>query len=48
MTTGYEARDGSITEQSINFYKRVAEGGASYIVLGDVTPCTPSPPRPSS
>lgn len=38
MTTGYEARDGSITEQSINFYKRVAEGGASYIVLGDVTP----------
>lgn len=38
MTTGYKARDGSITEQSINFYKRVAEGGASYIVLGDVTP----------
>ena len=49
MTTGYEARDGSITEQSINFYKRVAEGGASYIVLGDVTPVhTISPPRPSS
>ena len=48
MTTGYEARDGSITEQSINFYKRVAEGGASYIVLGDVTPCALSPPRPSS
>ena len=46
MTTGYEARDGSITEQSINFYKRVAEGGASYIVLGDVTPVHTISPTP--
>ena len=46
MTTGYKARDGSITEQSINFYKRVAEGGASYIVLGDVTPVHTISPTP--
>ncbi|NMM94829.1 bilirubin reductase, long form [Bifidobacterium oedipodis] len=46
MTTGYEARDGSITEQSINFYKRVAEGGAAYIVLGDVTPVHTISPTP--
>ncbi|MBM6699582.1 FAD-dependent oxidoreductase [Bifidobacterium pullorum subsp. saeculare] len=46
MTTGYEARDGSITEQSINFYKRVAEGGAAYIVLGDVTPVSTISPTP--
>ena len=46
MTTGYEARDGSITEQSINFYKRVAEDGASYIVLGDVTPVYTISPTP--
>ena len=46
MTTGYEARDGSVTEQSINFYKRVAEGGASYIVLGDVTPVHTISPTP--
>ena len=38
MTTGYEGRDGTIVEQSFNFYKRLAEGGVSYIVLGDVAP----------
>ena len=26
MTTGYEERDGSIGEQSFNFYKRLAQG----------------------
>ncbi|RSX58826.1 bilirubin reductase, long form [Bifidobacterium samirii] len=46
MTTGYEARDGSITEQSINFYRRVAEGGTAYIVLGDVTPVHTISPTP--
>ena len=35
MTTGYEERDGSISKQSFNFYKRIAEGGVSYIVLGE-------------
>lgn len=38
MTTGYEGRDGTIVEQSFNFYKRLAEGGVAYIVLGDVAP----------
>ena len=38
MTTGYEERDGSISKQSFNSYKRIAEGGVSYIVLGDVAP----------
>lgn len=46
MTTGYEARDGSITPQSINFYKRVAQGGAAYIVLGDVAPVYTISPTP--
>lgn len=46
MTTGYEARDGSITQQSINFYRRVAQGGASYIVLGDVAPVYTISPTP--
>ena len=31
MTTGYEGRDGTIVEQSFNFYKRLAEGGVSCI-----------------
>lgn len=26
MTTGYEERDGSIGQQSYNFYKRIAQG----------------------
>ncbi|MFQ7171617.1 MAG: hypothetical protein ACLRQF_05640 [Thomasclavelia ramosa] len=38
MTTGYEERDGSIGEQSFNFYKRLAQGDVAYIVLGDVAP----------
>ena len=46
MTTGYEARDGSITRQSLNFYRRIAEGGASYIVIGDVAPVNTVSPTP--
>lgn len=38
LTTGYEERDGSIGERSFNFYKRLAQGGVAYIVLGDVAP----------
>ena len=48
LTTGYEAKDGSITPQSQAFYERLAEGGVSYIVLGDVAPIktfTPVPVR---
>ncbi len=46
MTTGYEASDGSITDQDVNFYRRIAEGGAAYIVLGDVTPLPTISPTP--
>lgn len=46
MTTGYEARDGSITQQDVNFYRRIAEGGAAYIVLGDVAPLPTVSPTP--
>lgn len=46
MTTGYEERDGSIGKQSFNFYKRIAEGGVAYIVLGDVTPVNTVSPTP--
>ena len=46
MTTGYEERDGSISKQSFNFYKRIAEGGVSYIVLGDVAPVNTVSPTP--
>ena len=38
VATGYEGRCGSIGEQSFHFYKRLAEGGAGYIVIGDVAP----------
>ncbi len=38
LTTGYEAKDGSISSQSLAFYTRLAKGGAGYIVLGDVAP----------
>ena len=38
LTTGYEDRNGTITEQDIAFYTRLAEGGAGYIVIGDVAP----------
>lgn len=46
MTTGYEERDGSIGKQSFNFYKRLAQGGVSYIVLGDVAPVNTVSPTP--
>ena len=46
LTTGYEERDGSIGERSFNFYKRLAEGGVSYIVLGDVAPVNTTSPTP--
>ena len=39
MTTGYEEQ-GRIGERSFNFYKRIAEGGCGYIVLGNVS-CIP-------
>ena len=46
LTTGYEERDGSIGEKSFNFYKRLAEGGAGYIVIGDVAPLNTASPTP--
>lgn len=46
LTTGYEERDGSIGDQSFNFYKRLAEGGTGYIVLGDVAPINTVTPTP--
>ena len=46
MTTGYEERDGSIGQQSYNFYKRIAQGGVAYIVLGDVAPVNTVSPTP--
>ncbi len=46
LTTGYEERDGSIGEKSFHFYKRLAEGGAAYIVLGDVAPVNTATPTP--
>ncbi|MFV0395809.1 MAG: bilirubin reductase, partial [Coprobacillaceae bacterium] len=46
LTTGYEERDGSIGEQSFNFYKRLAKGGVGYIVIGDVAPVNTISPTP--
>lgn len=46
LTTGYEERDGSIGEHSLNFYKRLAEGGVGYIVIGDVVPIPTISPTP--
>ena len=46
LTTGYEDRDGNITEQSRAFYTRLAKGGVSYIVLGDVSPVPSFSPTP--
>lgn len=46
LTTSYEERDGSIGARSRNFYKRLAQGGASYIVLGDVSPVQTATPTP--
>ena len=46
LTTGYEERDGSIGEQSLAFYTRLAEGGVGYIVIGDVVPIPTFSPTP--
>ena len=46
LTTGYEDRNGTITEQSRAFYERLAEGGAGYIVIGDVNPIRSFSPTP--
>lgn len=46
LTTGYEERDGSIGEQSFNFYQRLAKGGVGYIVVGDVAPVNTVSPTP--
>lgn len=46
LTTGYEEPDGSIGEKSFNFYKRIAQGGAGFIVIGDVAPVNTASPTP--
>ncbi len=46
LTTGYEERDGSIGQQSLAFYTRLAKGGVGYIVLGDVAPIRSFSPTP--
>lgn len=46
LTTGYEERDGSIGERSLSFYERLAKGGTSYIVIGDVAPVMTASPTP--
>lgn len=46
LTTGYEAKDGSISAQSNAFYTRLAKGGVGYIVLGDVAPIRSFAPTP--
>ena len=46
LTTGYEDRNGGITDQSRAFYTRLAQGGAGYIVLGDVSPVPSFSPTP--
>lgn len=46
LTTGYEESDGSIAERSFNFYTRLAKGGTSYIVIGDVAPVRTASPTP--
>ncbi len=46
LTTGYEEKDGSIGVKSLNFYRRLAQGGAGYIVLGDVAPVNTASPTP--
>lgn len=46
LTTGYEERDGSIGEKSLNFYTRLAQGGVAYIVVGDVVPVPTVSPTP--
>lgn len=46
LTTGYEERDGSIGPRSFAFYQRLAKGGASYVVIGDVAPVNTASPTP--
>ncbi len=46
LTTGYEERDGSIGQRSLAFYKRLAEGGTGFIVIGDVAPVMTASPTP--
>ena len=46
QTTGYEERDGSIGQRSFAFYERIAKGGASYVVIGDVAPVMTASPTP--
>lgn len=46
LTTGYEERDGSIGARSFAFYERLAKGGASYVVIGDVAPVNTASPTP--
>ena len=46
LTTGYEERDGSIGERSFHFYERLAKGGVSYVVIGDVAPVNTASPTP--
>lgn len=45
LTTGYE-KNGMISEQDMGFYTRLAKGGVSYIVLGDVAPINSFSPTP--
>lgn len=46
LTTGYEERDGSIGDRSFAFYERLAKGGVSYVVIGDVAPVNTASPTP--
>ena len=46
LTTGYEERDGAINNRSLKFYERLAKGGTSYIVIGDVAPVRTASPTP--
>lgn len=46
LTTGYEDKNGAITKKSIEFYKRIAAGGVSYIVIGDISPVRTISPTP--
>ena len=46
LTTGYEERDGSIGERSLAFYERLAKGGTSFVVIGDVAPVMTASPTP--
>ena len=47
MTTGYGGSEGVhddlFAEQSIGFYERLAKGGVSYVVIGDIPTCNSIP-----